>query len=518
MHGPDRIFDVELAYNDDGIIHSMKMRTIDDEGAYPGRSPLQMGKPIGAIVGAYKIKSVEYEAVAVTTNKTGQVAVRGFGQAPTNAALETAIDKVASELGISHVEIRRRNFIQPEDFPYEIPSGTKYDSGNYPVVLKKAQDLANFDGLMKWQDEARKNGRIIGVGIGTCIEPAGGNALFEPLFNPKNKKTTFPEGCFVKVDSNGHVMAQIAFPSSGQGHETLVATILAEELGLDPDDIRVLHADSLSALPTQHPVASRMAIVLGGAVSGAARRLKKKMLSIAAYNLGADESELCWTGTNVQVIGDEHRIFTWDEIVDVAHRKYHMMPPNMDPGLQAMFVWEVPTGGTLPTEDGRVQMYPCYSFSAHIPVVEIDKDTGEIKFLKYYMAHDCGTVINPDIVRGMAIGGIAHGIGAALYEQFVYDENGQLITQTFMDYLLPSAMEVPAIEMAEHVTPSPYTPMGQKGVGEGGYMCAPSAVVGAVNDALAPFGVRVCHVPIKPHEILELINQSPKRVKEFVGK
>lgn len=508
MHGPDRIFDVEAAYDDEGMIHSMKIRTIDDEGAYPGRSPLQMGKPIGAIVGAYKIRSVEYEGIAVVTNKTGQVAVRGFGQSPTNLAIEATVNKVAKVLGLDPTEIRRRNFIQPEQFPYQIPSGTTYDSGNYPAVLEKVLKLANYEQLLQWRDEQRALGRIIGIGVGTCIEPGGGNALFEPLFNPKNDKTTFPESCLIKVDQRGKVTAQIAFSSSGQGHQTLVSTILAEELGLDRDEIRVVHADSMSAMPTQSPVASRMAIVLGGATSGAARKLKKTMMEIASYSLGISAEKLDWDGSTVRSKENGEKCLTWQEIVNIAHLKYHQMPPGMEPGLQTIFVLEVPTGGTLPTPDGKVQMYPCYSFSAHVPVVEIDPNTGKVSFLHYYIADDCGTVINPDIVRGMVIGGVAHGIGAALYERFAYDDNGQMISQSFMDYLLPSTMEVPHIEVVKHCTPSPLTSMGQKGVGEGGYMSAPASVLNAINDALSPFEAGVSHVPVTPMELLELINNG----------
>jgi 2-furoyl-CoA dehydrogenase large subunit len=517
MHGPDRIFDVEVAFDDDGLIHSMKMRTIDDEGAYPGRSPLQMGKPVGAIVGAYKIRSVAYEGVAVTTNKTGQVAVRGFGQSPTNFAIELTVDKVARVLQLEPSEVRRRNFIPPEDFPYQIPSGTTYDSGDYPTVLRKALELAGFEDLVRWRDAARRQGRIVGLGVATCLEPGGGNALFQGLLNPKDDTTTFPESCRVMVDRHGQVTAEIAFSSAGQGHETMVSTILGEELGVDPDEIRVVHSDSLSGLPTQSPVASRMAIVLGGATTFAARRLRAKMAAIAAHNLRVPMEQLRWDGTTIRVVGEGTRSLSWAEIVEIAHRKYHQMPPDMEPGLQSAFVWEVPTGGTLPSPEGKVQMYPCQSFSAHIPAVEIDPSTGKVTILKYFVAHDCGTIINPDIVRGLVLGGIAHGIGAALYERFVYDEDGQMITQTFLDYLLPSTLEAPPVEMVEHCTPSPLTPLGQKGVGEGGYMTAPAAVINAVNDALFPFGVGVTHVPVTPVELLSLLRTARKEEEEAYG-
>jgi 2-furoyl-CoA dehydrogenase large subunit len=504
MHGPDRIFDVEAAYDDRGVVRSLRIRTVDDEGAYPGRSPLQMGKPVGAIVGAYAIASVEYEAIAVTTNKTGQVAVRGFGQAPTNFALELTMDRVARDVGIDSIEVRRRNFIQPEQFPYRIPSGTAYDSGDYPTVMGKAEALADLGGLMRWRDAARAEGRVAGIGIASCIEPGGGNAIFQALFNDKDKTTTFPEGCQVKIDRTGSISAQIGLSSSGQGHETLVSTLLGEIFGVEPDDIRVLHADSLAGLPSQSPVASRMAIVLGDATVGAARRLKDKMLRIAAHDLGAAADACEWNGTTVRLKGGGGER-PWLEICRIAHLFYHRLPPDMEPGLQTQFVIEVPGGGVLPTPEGSVQMYPCHSFSAHVVAVEIDRGTGKVAFHKYALAHDCGTVINPDIVRGMVMGGIAHGIGAALYERFVYDDTGQLITQTFADYLMPTTHEVPHVEMVEHETPSPMTTMGQKGVGEGGYMSTPAAVVGAINDALAPFGARIDHAPVTPVDILECL-------------
>jgi 2-furoyl-CoA dehydrogenase large subunit len=436
----------------------------------------------------------------VTTNKAGQVAVRGFGQAPTNFALELMMDRVAGAVGIDALEVRRRNFILPEQFPYRIPSGTYYDSGDYPQVMEKAERLADLPGLRRWREAARAEGRVAGIGISSCIEPGGGNAIFQALFNEKDKTTTFPEGCQVKIDRHGRVSAQIGVASSGQGHETLVSTMLGEVLGIEPDEIRVVHADSLAGLPSQSPVASRMAIVLGDATVGAGRRLQEKMLAIAAHELGVSPESCVWNGTAVRAAGGAQ--LAWMEIVRIAHAEYHRLPPGMEPGLQIQFVLEVPSGGTLPASDGTVQMYPCQSFSAHVVAVEIDRETGKVRFHKYALAHDCGTVINPDIVRGMVMGGIAHGIGAALYERFIYDEEGQLLTQSLADYLMPTTHEVPNVEMTEHETPSPLTTMGQKGVGEGGYMTTPAAVVCAINDALAPFGTRVEHVPVTPVDLL----------------
>jgi 2-furoyl-CoA dehydrogenase large subunit len=502
FHGPDRVFDVELAYTADGTFTSIAIAVIDDEGAFPGRSPLQLAKPIGAIVGPYRIPSVTYDATAVVTNKTGQVAVRGFGQSPTNYAIEAAVDGVARELGIDRLELRRRNFIGPDEFPYRIPSGTEYDSGDYPAVLAKAVALAGWPELEARRDELRAAGRLAGIGVATCLEPGGGNAIFENIMNPANDKTTFPETCRLRVDGDGEVTAVISISSAGQGHDTMVATLVGEELGRDPASVAVIRADSLTGMPSQSPVGSRMTIVLGQAVRGAAEELKAKLRAIAAHNLDVPVDEVAYDDGDVVVRDAPDRRMTWAGLVAIAQRKQHLMPPGMQPGLEVVHVAHTPRSGGLAQPDGTVQLYPCYSFEAHVVLAAIDPGTGAVDLDRYFIAHDCGTVINPDVVRGMVYGGTAHGIGVALYEQFAYSDEGQPLTQSFMDYLLPSAHEVPPIVDTEHCTPSPYTSLGQKGAGEAGYMGAPAAVAGAVNDALAAYGAPPVHaLPIKPGDI-----------------
>jgi 2-furoyl-CoA dehydrogenase large subunit len=268
----------------------------------------------------------------------------------------------------------------------------------------------------------------------------------------------------------------------------------------------VTRADSLSALPSNSPVGSRMAIMLGGAAAGAARKIREALAAIAAHNLDCSIEKIDYRAGDITVIGDPSRRMTWDQLVEIAHRKYHCLPPGLEPGLQAKFVWEVPTGGGLPTPDGRVQMYPCYAFEAHVVYVEIDRDTARPVLGRYVCGHDCGVMINPDIVHGMTYGGIAHGIGAALYEKFAYTADGQLASGTFMDYLIPSALEVPTLRIVDHCTPSPLTTFGQKGSGEAGYLGAPAAIANAVNDALAPLGVAIDTLPMTPHAIWQQIS------------
>jgi len=316
----------------------------------------------------------------------------------------------------------------------------------------------------------------------------------------------------VRIDLSGAVTALMATSTSGQAHETLVSTVVGEILQRQPDSIRVLHADSLNALPSNSPVGSRMAIMLGGAAAGAAKKLRTKLLRLAAHNLGLAEEDLVYESGHVSARSDPTRGMSWDALVEIAHRKYHKLPQGMEPGLQEKFVWEVPTGGKLPTADGRVQMYPCHSFESHVVLASIDPDTGKVAIHRYVCGHDCGVMISPDVVHGMTYGGIAHGLGAALMEKFAYSEDGQLLSGTFMDYLLPSAQEVPAITIVDHCTPSPLTEFGQKGSGEAGYLGSPAAIASAVNDALAPRGAFIDCLPMTPQAIWHALNAAAKPV------
>jgi len=511
MQGPDRFFDMQAAFDDDGTIRALRIRAVDDVGAYAGRSPFQLGKPVTAICGPYRIAAVEYEPTSVMTNKTPQEAVRGFGQSPTNFAIERTIDRVARHLGMDRIEVRRKNLLRKDEFPYTIPSGSTYDSGDYHAVLDKALAAIDYPGLVAARDAARGAGKLAGIGISTCLEPSGGNSAFEVLMNPKLENTTWMDSCLVRVDLSGAVTAVINNSSSGQGHESLVSTVVGETLERDPQTIRVVRADSLTALPSNSPVGSRMAIMLGGAAAGAAKEIRETLLAIAAHNFECAPADLEYRDGAVSLKGAPEKKFSWDQLVEIAHRKFHKLPPGAEPGLQAKFTWQVPTGGALPTPEGRIQIYPCYAFEAHLVYVEIDPDTGKPTLGRYVCGHDCGVMINPDIVHGMTYGGIAHGIGAALYEKFSYTEDGQLASGTFMDYLIPSAMEVPSVAIVDHCTPSPLTTFGQKGSGEAGYLGAPAAIANAINDALDPAGAAIDTLPMTHLAIWTAIAKANKK-------
>jgi 2-furoyl-CoA dehydrogenase large subunit len=504
-HGPERKFDISVAFDDDGTVRAMKMRALDNAGAYAGRAPFQLGKPIGAITGPYRINSVSYHALSVTSNKTVQEAVRGFGQSPTNYALETAMDRVAAYLNMDRLALRQHNLIRAEEFPYLIPSGSTYDSGDYHAVIDKVLAAADYPALVAECDRLRDAGMMAGIGIAACLEPSGGNSSFEPLLNESNKTSTWMESCQINVDALGMLTARIHTTSSGQGHETLVSTVLGEVLEIDPAKIRVTRPNSLESLPGNSPVGSRMAIMLGGAAARAGEKLKAKLVAIAAHALGVAADRLRYADGDVSA--PDGRKFTWNDAVELAHRQYHNLPDGMDPGLAAFDIMQVPTGDALPV-DGKVQMYPCYSFEFHLVLVAFDPVIGRPEIRRYVIGHDCGTVINPAIVSGMTYGGIAHGIGAALFEEFAYDANGQLITQSFLDYLMPSAHEVPHIDIVKHCTPSPHTVFGQKGSGESGYLGAPAAISGAINDAVAALGIHFEKLPIRMSAISDAIADS----------
>ncbi len=510
-HGPERLFDIDLAFDGRGIVRSMQMRALESIGAYAGRSPFQLGKPIGDIVGPYRINSVQYRAIAVVTNKTPQDAVRGFGQAPTNVALERGMDEIAARLGLDPIEVRMRNFIRRDEFPYLIPSGTTYDSGDFHAVVEKALAATPYEDLKRERDRLRATGRLAGIGVAACLEPSGGNATFEALLNPKITTSTYMDSCRINIDGMGAITATMHTTSSGQGHESMVGTVVGEVLQIDPDTVRVTRPDSLNSLPSGTPVASRMAIMLGGAAFHAADKLKTKLTTIAAHDLGIPLERAVYTRGSVHDRDAPQNKRSWADLVQIAYRNFHRLPPDMQPGLSAEHIYQVPTGGALPTPDGRVHMYPCISFEFHMVLVSIDPDLGVPEIVRYQVGHDCGTQINPKIVRGMTMGGIAHGIGAALYEEFAYNDDGQLIAQTFMDYLLPSSHEVPKVDIVDLETPSPHTVLGQKGCGESGYLGAPPAIANAVTDAVRPLGLAINALPIKASQLADMI--AAARVK-----
>jgi carbon-monoxide dehydrogenase large subunit len=511
-HGSDRVYDVQLALMNDGTLKSLRVRVIDDYGAYIQFGVGHHGNALAQVTGPYRIGSVQYGLRAVLTNKCQQGAYRGFGSEVNNWMLERMVDLGARRLGMDPVEIRRRNFIPPDQFPYFIPTGNVYDSGNYEGVLDKALELADYGHWRAEQRRLREEGRYIGIGVVTCQERSVFSATeFWFWFDePTAPVTSMPESITLRVDATGNITATLySCAFWGNSPETVVAQLVAEEFDIDPHQVSIIYAGSRDGLPATGPGGSRLTVMLAGAVEGAATRIKDKAFKVAAHLLEAAPEDLEWGDGGVQVKGSPDKRKSLAEIALQAHLFKHQLPEEIESGLDASKVFDHPYT-TMPADDRSSLgiFYPFMGHACHIPIVEVDPAIGEVKFLKYVAVHDCGTLVNPRSLDGHITGGAVQGIGTAIYEQYVYDSEGNLLTQSFMDYLIPTSMESPEFVIGHQETPSPYTPHGIKGGGEGGRMMAPAAVASAIDDALAPFGVRANVLPASPARIVEWIEEG----------
>ena len=516
-HGSDRIYDLELALKKDGTMLSLRMKVIDDYGAYLQFGVGHHGNALAQLTGPYRIKSAQVSLTAVMTNKGQQGAYRGFGSEVNNFAVERMADAAAEALKMDPVDIRRKNFIQPDQFPYKIPTGNVYDSGNYEAVLDKALGMADYHGWRRKQHEARKEGRYVGIGLVSCQERSVFSATEFWFWNhePGFALTSSPDSVDIKIDPTGKAFVRLHAPFWGNSPETVATQVLAEQLTLDPVDITVTYADTDSGLPGTGPGGSRYTVMIAGAIAGAAKEIKEKMFKVAAHLLEASESDLELRDGRVSVRGTD-RGMSIGEIALQAHYFKLSLPADFRSGLDARYTYDHPYT-TLPNAD-RTDMgvfYPIMGHMCHIPIIEVDIETGQIKFLKYVAVHDAGTVVNPMTLAGHIRGGTVQGIGSALYEHYYYDSSGQLLTANFADYLIPTLMEAPEnIEVGHVVTPSPYTEYGIKGGGEGGRMGAPAALASAVEDALKPLGIKIDSLPIRPVLLREMIREAQQRRTE----
>jgi carbon-monoxide dehydrogenase large subunit len=511
-HGSDRVYDVELALTREGVMTSLKIDSIDDYGAYIQFGVGHHGNALAQVVGPYRIKSVQYTVTAVMTNKCQQGAYRGFGSEVNNWMLERMVDLAAKELDLDAVEIRRRNLIGKDEFPYYIPTGNVYDSGDYERVLDTALELADLDHWRAEQAKAREEGRYIGIGLVTCAERSVFSATeFWFWFDEPNAPvTSMPESVTLSVDATGGITATLySCAFWGNSPETMVAQLVAEEFDCEPQGVSVVYAGTRNGLPATGPGGSRTTVMLAGAVEGASVRIKDKARKVAEHLLEAAPDDLEWTDGGFQVKGSPDKRVSLADIAIQTHLFKHSLPEEIESGLEASKVYDHPYT-TMPNAD-RTNLgvfYPFVGHACHIPIVEVDPQTGEVRFLKYYAVHDCGTLVNPRSLAGHITGGTVQGIGTALFEEYVYDRDGNLQTQSYMDYLLPTAMESPEFVIGHCETPSPWTPHGIKGGGEGGRMMAPAAIAAAIDDALAPLGVRATELPATPARIVGWIEAA----------
>ncbi|MBK9708402.1 MAG: molybdopterin-dependent oxidoreductase [Acidobacteria bacterium] len=484
IHGRSQSGTVEMAVKNDGTLLGLKYQVIADMGAY-----LQLLTPAiptltGLMLsGCYKIPAISMQCTGVFTNRMSTDAYRGAGRPEATYLVERIMDCVALELKMDPVELRRKNFPKPEEFPFATATGLFYDSGDYEKSLARALEMSDYQKLRAEQNEARKQGRYLGIGVSTYVEIC---AMGPSIALPAGGW----ESATVRVEPTGKVTVMTGISPHGQGEETSFAQIVGDMLGVDMDDVLVIHGDTSIVQYGIGTFGSRGLAVGGAALACALDKVVAKARKLAAHILQTDESSL--TFENGRFVGAPNdSSITIQEIAQAAHTA-HNIPPDFEPGLVATHFFE-PKNFTFP-------------FGSHVCVVEVDRETGEVKVLRYIAVDDCGKQINPLLVAGQIHGGIAQGLAQALYEEVVYDENGQLLTGELMDYAVPKAFQLPRYECDHTETPTDVNPLGAKGAGEAGTIGATPAVANAVIDALSPFGVKHIDLPLKPEKLWRLMN------------
>ena len=494
-HGRDHVQYVEMCGTQDGHITGLRTRVFAGLGAYASTAAPGVPTILHGLMysGPYTIPNIKGVIKGVYTNTTPVDAYRGAGRPEATYLLERLIDHFAKKIGMDPVEVRRRNLVPADKFPYATVTGLTYDSGNYQGALDKALGMLDYDGFRAEQAAARAKGRYLGVGVTTYNEMCGlgpsavagavgfGGGLYE--------------SAIIRVFPTGVARVYIGAKPHGQGEETTFAQIVAEEFGLDSECVEIVHGDTDNTPQGWGTYGSRTTAVSGSAVKLAAMRVKEKAKKVAAHLLGAEESEMEWNGTHFEVRGSPERSKGFAELALMSNLAWNM-PAGVEPGLEATATFD-PTNFVFP-------------FGTHICTVEVDVDTGEVKILRYIAVDDCGPLINPMIVEGQVHGGVIQGIGEALQEIAIYDEDGQLLTGTLMDYAIPHAAQMPRIETAHTVTPSPVNPLGVKGIGEAGTIASVPTVVSAVCDALAPLGISHIDKPLTPARVWAAIQAARK--------
>jgi aerobic carbon-monoxide dehydrogenase large subunit len=483
IHGRGHVDYYELAAKRDGTMTGLRLKLIQDLGAY--HQLLTAAIPTLSVLmmpGLYKFRNISADIIGVFTNAVPTDAYRGAGRPEATHGIERMVDLLAAELKMDPVEIRLKNFVQPNEFPYATATGLSYDSGDYGKPLEKAMATINYADLRKQQEQARKQGKLIGIGISTYGEIC---AMGPSVAMPAGGW----ESATVKIEPTGKVTVLTGASPHGQGEETTFAQIVADELGVPMDDVSVVHGDTATVQYGIGTFGSRGTAVGGSALYCALQELKDKLKRVGSMLLESHSVSL--QGGNCV----DEKTGKSVSFADMAVAAYHAkkLPPNTQPGLVATHFWE-PPNFTFP-------------FGAHIVVSEVDRETGEIAIQRYVCVDDCGRIINPLIVDGQVHGGVAQGLGQALWEEAVYDENGQLVSGELTDYAIPKAAGMPWIESSHTETPSPVNPLGVKGVGEAGTIGCSPAVVNSVVDALSPFGVRHIDMPLTPQKIWRLMNQ-----------
>ncbi len=486
--GRDHVTICKMALKKDGTITGITVKTWANMGAYISlvASLIPTAFYITVLSGAYKIAHIFGEVWGTFTNTVWVDAYRGAGRPEGAYVVERLVSAAAQALGMDPVEIRKKNFIQPNEFPYQTPVAFLYDSGNYPALLDKAVEMAGYDKMRADQEAARAEGRLVGIGVASCIESSG--AAPSAVVGTLGSVVGFWEMASIRVHPSGKVSVLTGSHTHGQGHETTFAQITADELGIPVENIEIVHGDTMAVTQGMGTYGSRSTAVGGTAIVNAAKKIRAKAVRLAAHQLEAAEEDMVYDQDQgkVHVKGSPDKAMTLDQIAFAAYQG-HKLPAGMEPGLEDIAYYD-PGNFTFPS-------------AAHIVQVEIDRDTGQVTIQRYVAVDDCGKIINPLVISGQVMGGIAQGVGQALWEQGAYDESGQLLSGSLLDYAVPRADQFPTVEMGRVETPSPVNPLGVKGVGEMGTITSTPAVANAVMDALAPLGISHVDIPLTPEKI-----------------
>ena len=494
-HGRDQINTITLGAKSDGTVTGCKAEIIADLGAYQQLlTPFipTLGFPV--MGGCYRFPAIDITITGVFTNKMCTDAIRGAGRPEATYWIELTMDQLADELGMDRLELRRKNFIQKEEFPFETALGIVHDSGDYEGTLDKLLSHFDVDAFRAEQEELRRKGVYRGVGFSTYVEVCG--LAPSRAVGPQGVglQAAFYESANVRVTPTGSAIVYSGTSPHGQGIDTSFAQIAGDILGIDPENVTILHGDTDQGAWGWDTYGSRSLAVGGEALARAARKVQDKAKRICAAMLEAAPEDIELADGKFQVRGSPDKAMTMAEISGAAHIPPQELPADIEPGLEESSFYD-PENFVFP-------------FGAHACVVEVDAETGKVEVVRYVAVDDCGPAINPMLVDGQVHGGIVHAIGQALYEQVVYDEEGQLVTGTFVDYALPTAAELPSFETDRTETPSPVNSLGVKGVGEAGTIAATPAVASAVLDALAPFGVKELDMPFTPMRVWEAIQAA----------
>ena len=517
-HACAQEFEAEAAVKNDGTVLGLRFNEYDDVGGSISTLTIHFTNKLNNLSNTYRTPAIHMIGNAVVTNKCPVIPNRGIGKPGMCYIWERMMDRVAQELNMSAIEVRRKNLIQPNDMPYRTISGNVYDSGDYPRLLSTLLERIDYDKLREEQKQARANGKLMGIGIVIGVEPGGRNAARDMAIFPEMKEPPGSggvNGAKIKLEKNGSLSLHLGSPNCGQAHETTTAQVAAEILGSTPDKISTsIPFDSdLSAWGVAAANSGNNFHLYDiGAIHGAATRLRDKILKLAAFNLKVEPSDLTIEDSVVKVPGAAAKQITFAELGRIAYNNQHLIPDDMEAGLESTFYYMFPHAkpNIVPGPDRLVRAQFTFSAGAHAAIVEVDKATGIVHVLRYLIVGDNGTVINPDVVNGQVYGSAAHGIAVALGEGFMYSAEGQPLTITYLDYGKCSTAETPRVEVVHQASPSPFTVLGQKAAGEGAAIPSPAAIASAVEDALQPFGVKVCDLPLTPEAVWRLANNNPE--------